>query len=232
MDRLANKKVMVTSGPTRGPIDAMRYITNKSSGRLGATIAIEALKAGAEVSYVYGKDSLTPYSIGLEKARGHKLALMEIETVDDLIEVVRKEVGSRSYRVMIHSMAVLDYVPDRYIDRKTPSDSQEWTIRLVRTPKVIKMVKDLDPDILLVGFKLEYAKSAEEIVKIAYDSLIRNRADMVLANDLRQIESGNHIGHLVNTEGKVQGVFSSKEEIAKGLIRAVAERIPGAGGRG
>jgi phosphopantothenoylcysteine synthetase/decarboxylase len=232
VDKLANKKIIATSGPTRGPIDAMRYITNKSSGRLGAMIAMEALKAGAEVSYVYGKDSLTPYSIGLEKTKKHKLTLMEIETVDDLIEVVRGEIGGRSYSAMIHSMAVLDYIPDRYIDAKTPSDSEEWTIRLVKTPKVIKMVKELDPEILLVGFKLEYAKSTEELVKIAHDSLVRNRADFVLANDLRQIESGNHIGYLVNTEGRVEGVFSGKEEIARGLIKAVAEGVSGIGGQG
>ena len=223
MNQLAGVKIMVTSGPTRGPIDAVRYITNKSTGMLGAMITIEALAAGADVSYIYGKESLTPYAIGLEKTNGDSLRLIEIETVDDLIKVIKKEIGNHS--ILIHSMAVLDYAPESYLDHKTPSAQEEWTIQLIRTPKVIKMVKDLHPDIFLVGFKLEYAKDSQELVGIAHDFLLHNRAGLVLVNDLQQIENGNHTGYLVNPEGEVEGIFKGKEEIAKGLIKAVAQRL-------
>ncbi|MGB5933691.1 MAG: phosphopantothenoylcysteine decarboxylase, partial [Anaerolineae bacterium] len=84
--KLSGKRVLVTSGPTRAPIDAVRYITNKSTGRLGALIAEEALREGAEVTYIYGKGSVLP-----QVAESASLRLVEVETVPELMERVREE---------------------------------------------------------------------------------------------------------------------------------------------
>lgn len=215
---------MITSGPTRGPLDAIRYITNKSTGRLGVIMAIEALSRGAWVTFVYGKGSLIPDPEGVGADSFSRLKLLQVETVPDLLEAMKEELREEQYDAVLHSMAVLDYVPERYADEKTPSGKNEWWIRLVRTPKVVKIVKDSQPETVLVSFKLEVDKTKQELIQAAHRSLTENRADLVLVNDLRQIEQGHHVGYIVNPAGDVEGVAEGKEEIARMLLDAVAER--------
>ena len=217
--KLSGKRVLVTSGPTRAPIDAVRYITNKSTGRLGALITEEALREGAEVTYIYGKGSVLP-----QVAESTSLRLVEVETVPELMERVRAELDGTNYHAIIHSMAVLDYVPQAPQEEKVPSGQEEWQIRLVKTPKVIKMIRDLNPQAFLVGFKLEVGSREEELIDIAHRSLLTSRADLVVANDLLQIERGNHVGYLVNPEGEVVARAEGKEEIARRLVEIIVQK--------
>lgn len=203
----------------------MRYITNKSTGRLGVILAREALSRGARVTFIYGKGSLVPEADELGPDLCSRLKLVEIETVPELLEVMRGELEGEQYDAVLHSMAVLDYVPERCVEEKTRSGQDEWWIKLVRTPKVIKVIKELQPRTVLVGFKLEVNKSKEELIQIAHQSLLANRANLVLANDLQQIEQGRHVGYIVNPAGEVEGVVEGKEAIAAKLLDAVAERM-------
>jgi phosphopantothenoylcysteine synthetase/decarboxylase len=221
---LLGKRILITSGPTRGPLDAVRYITNKSTGRLGVVLACEALSRGAGVTFIYGKGSLVPDADELGSELASRLKLVEIETVSELMEAMRDELEGGQYDAVLHSMAVLDYVPEKYIEEKTRSGQDEWWIKLVRTPKVIKLIKELQPQTVLVSFKLEVNKSEEELIQTAHQSLLANKADLVLANDLYQIERGRHVGYIVNPEGDVEDVAEGKEEIAGKLLDAVAER--------
>lgn len=225
MRDLAGKMVLITSGPTRGPIDAIRYITNKSTGRLGVLLAAEALHRGASVTFVYGRGSLVPDDEPLATETLTRLRLREVETVDDLLEVMKEELERQPYDAVLHSMAVLDYVPESFEDSKTPSGQDEWVVRLVRTPKVIKIIKELRPESLLISFKLEAGTSKEELVEAAHRSLLANRADLVLANDLRDVEQGHHIGYLVGPDGNVEAVAEGKAEIARVLFDAVSTRL-------
>jgi phosphopantothenoylcysteine synthetase/decarboxylase len=222
---LASKRLLITSGPTRGPLDAVRYLTNKSTGRLGVLLATEALSRGADVTFIYGKGSLTPSSDALGADAAGRLRLIAIETVGDLVEVMNTELAAGQFDAVIHSMAVLDYVPETFLEQKTPSGQDEWLVKLVRTPKVIKIIKKLQPSTVLVGFKLEVDKSRQELVEAAFRSLVANGADLVLANDLRQVEQGRHVGYLVNRAGDVEAVAEGKEEIARLLLDAVAQRL-------
>jgi phosphopantothenoylcysteine synthetase/decarboxylase len=92
---------------------------------------------------------------------------------------------------------------------------------LVKTPKVIKMIRDLNPQAFLVGFKLEVGSPEEELIGIAHRSLLANKADLVVANDLLQIERGNHVGYLVNPQGEVVARAEGKEEIARRLVEII-----------
>jgi phosphopantothenoylcysteine synthetase/decarboxylase len=224
LEDLAGKRILITSGPTRGPIDAVRYITNKSTGRLGVLMAEEALSRGAAVTFVYGKGSLAPGASLVGSEAWSRLRLVEIETVDQLAEVIRRELGAQRYDAVLHSMAVLDYVPETYAEDKRPSGREQWSIKLVQTPKVIKVIKELQPTTLLISFKLEVGKSQDELVAAAHHSLVSNRSDLVLANDLREIEQGCHVGYLVNQNGDIEAMAEGKEEIARLLLDAVAER--------
>lgn len=225
MRDLAGTEILITSGPTRGPIDAVRYITNKSTGRLGAVMASEALRRGASVTFVYGKGSLVPDEEILGEEAWSRVMLREVETVDDLLEVMEEELERQPYDAVLHSMAVLDYVPESYQDAKTPSGQDEWVVTLVRAPKVIKIIKQLQPTSLLISFKLEAGKSQDELVEAAHRSLLSNRADLVLANDLRDVEQGHHLGYLVGPAGQVEAMAEGKEEIARLLLDAVSTRL-------
>ncbi|MFQ5886028.1 MAG: phosphopantothenoylcysteine decarboxylase [Anaerolineae bacterium] len=216
--KLSGKRVLVTSGPTRAPLDAVRYITNKSTGRLGALIAEEALREGAEVTYIYGKGSALP-----QVAESAPLRLVGVETVPELMERVREELEEANYQAIIHSMAVLDYAPEAHREEKVPSGREEWLIRLVKTPKVIKMMRRLAPQAFLVGFKLEVGSREEALIAIAHRSLLANKADLVVANDLLQIERGNHVGYLVNPEGELVARAEGKGEIARRLIEIIGD---------
>lgn len=218
---LRNRRLLITSGPTRTPLDAVRYITNKATGRLGSLIAEEAIRRGAQVTFVYGRGSQTPV---LRGPRLDHLQLIPIETIDDLIAVFKQELPRR-YDALIHPMAVLDFQPDSARPYKTGSNVEEWIVRLVPTPKAIQLVKELAPDTLLVGFKLEIGKSPEDLRQIAYDFLKRNRCDLVIANDLREIEAGQHIGYFVTPDGRVAQSAAGKESIARALAEYLEKHL-------
>lgn len=218
---LRGKKLLITSGPTRAPLDAVRYITNKSTGRLGALIAEEAIQRGADVTFVYGRPSQVPVVRG---GRHDHLTLIAVETVDDLVAVFKEQLPRR-YNAVVHPMAVLDFQPDEVRDYKTGSHVEEWALRLVPTSKVIRLVKELAPDTFLVGFKLEIGKDPKELQAIAFEFLKRNRCDLVVANDLREIEAGRHTGYFVTPEGKVVQTAVGKEAIARALIEYLDEEL-------
>ena len=221
MQDLAGISILITSGGTRGPIDAVRYIANKSTGRLGMLMASEALSRGADVTFIYGKDSLVPDAEVVGQEALPRLNLQEIETIDELQAAMKRELLSKPFDAVLHCMAVLDYVPERYVEEKTPSGQKEWWIKLVQTPKVIKIIKALQPDTLLISFKLEVGRSREELVEAAHRSLLANGSDYVLANDLVDVERGHHVGYLVNSAGEVEAVAEGKEEIARRILDAV-----------
>ncbi len=219
---LRSKKLLITSGPTRAPLDAVRYITNKATGRLGALIAEEALRRGADVTFVYGRPSQVPVVRG---GRDDHLTFAAVETVQELIAVFERELP-RGYDAVIHPMAVLDFAPAEVRGEKIGSHVKEWVVRLVPTPKAITLVKELAPQTFLVGFKLEVGKELSELRAIALEFLKRNRCDLVVANDLREIEGGQHTGHFITPKGEVVHVAMGKEAIARALVDYLDRHLP------
>jgi phosphopantothenate---cysteine ligase (CTP) len=218
MASLNKKKILITAGSTRGYLDVVRYITNTSTGKLGAEIALEAMRHGAVVTYVYGKDSLCPVIKNSTGIRPSQLKLMEIETNNDLVKILQKRLRGKRYDAIIHAMAVTDYVPAKPKPNKTPSKRKELIVKLVRTPKVISIIRNIWSDVLLVGFKLEVNKTKEELLKIAREFLKRSKADLIIANDYKDISRSRHTAYLVSDDYHKPGIFKNKKEIAKGII--------------
>ncbi|HLW61449.1 MAG TPA: phosphopantothenoylcysteine decarboxylase [bacterium] len=218
---LRGRRILVTSGPTRAPLDAVRFITNKSTGRLGSLIAEAAVQDGADVTFVYGRGSDTPAVRG---GRRDQLRLVPIDTVDDLIVVFKQELPT-GYDAVVHAMAVLDFAPAEVREEKTASALSEWVVRLVPTAKAAQLIRALSPKTFFVGFKLEVGKHRAELIDIATTWRARNRADLVIANDLRDIERGTHIGYLVGPDGEVEGVAEGKESIARALVDVLDRRL-------
>ena len=218
---LRGRRILITSGPTRAPLDAVRFLTNKSTGRLGSLIAEAALGAGAEVAFVYGRGSALPTVRG-----GHTdhLRLLPIDTVQDLIEILQQELRT-GYDAVIHAMAVLDFAPAQTRPEKVSSSLDEWVIHLVPTPKAAARIRELAPNTFFIGFKLEVGKQRAELAEIAGDWARRNQADLVVANDMRDIERGTHVGYLVNASGAIEQVAEGKEAIARALLDRLLRRL-------
>lgn len=205
---LSGKEIFVTAGSTRAYLDAVRFISNRSSGRLGAVIACECLRRGAYVSFFHGEGALTPVTmmnhqeIQLTQEEISRLDLIEIETVPQLAGAIERELKDGYYDAAIHAMAVLDFVPDisSVLPGKTKSDREEWNIKLVRTPKVIDMIKKISPATTLVGFKLEVELEPEKLIASAQNLMEHSGAEIVVANDLAHIKEGGYKAVLIQRD--------------------------------
>lgn len=210
-------RVMVTSGPTRAWIDRVRYIANTSSGALGARI-VEALAArGMAVLHVRGTGSERPV------APPGLVTDMEVETIDDLIGIVRR-LPVLGIDAVVHAMAVLDYVPERTLGEKKSSGEETWDLRLVRTPKVTALIRDILPAVPIVGFKLEAGVSEEELVRRATASLDRYGLACVVANDIDRIGPNRHEALLVGHGGGIIARCGTKTDIAARIADLIVER--------
>ena len=223
----AGKRFLITSGPIRGPIDAVRYISSTSTGQLGRLMALEALRRGAEVTFVYGEGSARPQPSELKPFGENRFTTRPVVTYDDMMKVFSQELSSQKYDVVLHAMAVLDYVPDKKSGAKTPSGKAEWTIKLVPTPKLIQIVKRLNPGAFLVGFKLEVGASQEELMAAARRSAEKSGADLVVANELGLIQRGEHQAMVVNARGEAEVTLKGRAEIASGLMQLIADKLKG-----
>lgn len=218
MSLLKKKNILITAGSTRGYLDAVRYITNTSTGRLGSEIALEAMGRGAVVTYIYGADSLFPVVQGRNDIKVSQLKLIKIETNNDLIKVLQERLKNRRFDAVIHAMAVADYVPARAKQSKTSSKKEEWLVKLVKTPKVINIIRITWPEAFLVGFKLEVNRTKEEIIKITRRFLTKSKANLIVANDYKYISRNRHIAYMVTGDRKISKPLKGKKAIAKNII--------------
>jgi len=218
---LIGKRILVTGGPTRAYLDAFRYITNPSSGKMGVAIAQNAFDRGAEVTLVYGPGSAKP-PVGVK--------VIDILGTDDMLVAVQEELGSKKYDMAILSAAAADYgASDRKME-KTPSGKDEWTIVLKPLPKVIENVKKVDADVFLVGFKAEFDLTDEELIQRSYNRMVGAGMDLIVANDVARKDAGfgtdtNEV-FIIDTEKQVLHVaMASKYDISSKILDRVLEAL-------
>lgn len=224
MGSLEGVRVMITSGPTRGYIDAVRYISNKSTGKLGTVIATELLKSGASVTFVYGMGSSIPDVALLDKGCAGRLILIEVETIDDLLTTIQEKLKGNLFDAIIHAMAVLDYVPETQSSDKTPSDKDKLVVTFVKTPKIIKLMRNLWPHAFFISFKLEVGLSQDALIERAYASLLENSADLVVANNQDEIAGEKHRAYLINLHKKIEFRCETKQDIAENLANRISKQ--------
>ena len=223
-------KILVTSGGTSEAIDSVRSITNHSTGLLGKIITEILLAAGHEVCLITTHRALKPDFHPY-------LTIREIKNTHDLLVVMQELV--KDYQVLIHSMAVSDYTPvymtgleeveassnlEEFLNKqnhqtKISSTDEVQVLFLKKTPKIISLVKEWNPAIHLIGFKLLVDVSEDYLIEIARQSLIKNQADLIIANDLTQISANQHRAIFVEKE-HLQTV-QTKEEIASLLLEKI-----------
>ena len=223
-------KILVTSGGTSEAIDRVRSITNHSTGHLGLVITEALIKAGHEVCLITTSQAVKP-------ASHPNLKIIEIKNTLDLLEEMRNLVID--YQVVIHSMAVSDYTPvymtsldevqasqdlsefltKQNTESKISSKEEAQILFLKKNPKIISLVKEWNPKIHLIGFKLLVDVTKDHLIDVARESLNKNRADIIVANDLTQINSEQHLAYLVE-KNDYQTAYS-KQEIAELLLEKI-----------
>ncbi len=221
MDTLSGKEILVTSGPTRVPLDEVRFISSRSSGKLGVEIACLLLAHGAKVTFLHGTGSLRPDP-------GEGVNFIEVETIDELIGAV-EGLRKRNFDIIFHAMAVSDFAPEKPRKGKVSSRDGTWDIRLVKTPKVIRLIREIWPDAILVGFKLEVGKNKETLIETARNFVSGSGIDLAVVNDLTEITGNRHIAYIVSKKGEVVGVAYNKKDIAAKLVRLTEEGLAATG---
>ncbi|OGF47206.1 MAG: hypothetical protein A2231_04820 [Candidatus Firestonebacteria bacterium RIFOXYA2_FULL_40_8] len=202
-------KIIVTSGPTRSYLDEIRYISNYSTGKLGSLIARKAALKGHKVIQLYGK--------GSGFAAGKNIKNIEIETVAELLAALKRELKGGAEAV-VHAMAVLDYVAPKKIGGKVKSNKKSWTVKLVRSPKIINEIKKIAPKTKLVGFKLECKAGKAGLLKAAQELLKKSRAEYVVANDFKSVKAKKHTAMIIGKSGFIKGNIAGKERIAGEIV--------------
>lgn len=213
---LAGRRVVITAGPTREPIDPVRYISNHSSGKMGYAIAEAACAAGATVTLVSGPVSLAAPS-GVE--------VVPVQTAEDMLRASSAEVD-KGADIFIATAAVADYRPSATADQKMKKSSETLSLELVRNPDTLATIAARSDAPFTVGFAAE----TNDVAAYATDKMKRKKLAMIVANDV----SAPGIGF--NSDQNAVTVFWSggqraigpapKSEVARELVALIAERMP------
>ncbi len=225
---LKQRTILLTSGPTSAPLDAVRYITNRSSGRLGSVIARELSRAGANVIQLAGENSLTAHDV----AAGEDLQV-EVErfhTVKQLKNQLQDHLQHNRVDAVLMAAAVLDYIPAEPVRGKHSSQEEEWIIRLKRGEKLIEQLRTWSPHPVIVGFKLESGISLDQLVQRSKNLMDRSDAAMVLANLAEEVSEDKHTGYLIQREEdnrlRVSEPLTNRQAIAHALIEQLHKILP------
>lgn len=217
---LKGRRVLVTSGPTREPIDPVRYISNHSSGKQGHAVARAAAAAGADVVLISGP-------VELADPRG--VRTVHVETAADMLKAAE---AALPVDVAIFAAAVADWRVAEQSPEKLKKTNGKASIDLVENPDILATIarhKRRPP--LVIGFAAE----TEKLLDNARAKLKAKGCDWIVANDVSP-ETGVFGGtqnrvHLVTADGVEDWPLQSKEAVAGGLVRKIAEALNGAGAR-
>ncbi len=171
-------KIMITAGGTQEPIDDVRVITNKSTGKTAARIADFLIENDIEVHYVHAESAQKPLL---------KCLRSSFVTAADLQKLITHEVAHNHF--LIHCAAVSDYTVKPF-NGKINSDSEQITLELTKTPKLINLVKKLNPHIHLIGFKLTSQLDEKNILQKINKLFTNSQCDWIIQNDWQQRQSG------------------------------------------
>lgn len=178
---LEAKKILISSGGTQEPIDDVRVISNKSTGKTAAALADQFIANGFTVTYLAAENAKLPT---------FECEVVKYTTFNSLEEKLRTLLP-QDYSTFIHAAAVSDYsvVPS---EGKINSDSDEITLKLKRNPKLIELVKKLNPAIQLVGFKLT-STTDEKLINEKITKLFEQaKCDVIVQNDWSTVKSDKH----------------------------------------
>jgi phosphopantothenoylcysteine decarboxylase / phosphopantothenate---cysteine ligase len=212
-DSLAGQTVLVTAGPTVEDLDPVRFISNRSSGRMGYRLAEAARDRGARVVLVAGPTALPdPWGVDVVKVR----------SAEEMADAVASRVGSAALLVM--AAAVADYRPEQRSSAKIKKTADRMDLALVRTPDVLDRIRSTKGSCFVVGFAAETADLRENAAK----KRAAKGMDLVVANDVSRPEAGfdgemNAALLLDSGGGEIEVPLVTKRDLAERILDRVAE---------
>ena len=212
---LAGKKILVTAGGTIEPIDPVRFIGNRSSGKMGYEIAKAAQVHGAEVILISGNATVDAPK---------NLKFIKVETAEQMRTEVLEEFDSVDAVIM--SAAVSDYRAKNISPQKIKKDNENLTIELVKNPDILKELGQRKKNQLLVGFAAE----TQNVIEYAKNKIVEKNLDFIVANDVSKEGAGfsvdTNIASIITRAGEIENFAKmSKAELAEKIILRVAERL-------
>jgi phosphopantothenoylcysteine decarboxylase/phosphopantothenate--cysteine ligase len=212
---LAGKRVLVTAGPTREPVDPVRFLSNRSSGKMGYALAAAARDFGAEVTLISGP-------VALEPVPGCRM--LHVETADEMLAMVTRECAGQDMLIM--AAAVADFRPAQVTEKKMSRSSKPAALSVKPTPDIIKAIRKEFTG-TLIAFSLQAGSDLEPARKKLHDKA----ADYIVVN--RYDEQGigfetdmNHVW-LLSTSGNEQEIpADTKPAVAKRILELIAQDMP------
>ena len=213
---LKGKKIIITAGPTVEALDPMRYITNRSTGKMGYSKAKEAIKRGAEVTLISGPTKLEPPK--------NLKNLIKIESAEEMYEAVINNLDEND--VVIKSAAVADYKPKEYSSRKIKKSDEDLVIRLDRNKDIAYEIGKVKKDKILVGFAAE----TNDLIENATKKVKKKNLDFIVANDLTKEGAGfgvdTNIVKIIDKEGTIiEYPIMTKDEVANVILDKVKDLL-------
>lgn len=207
---------LITAGPTREPLDPVRYLTNRSSGKMGYALAQAALAEGHEVTLISGPVTL-PAPSGVQ--------LVPVETARQMFEAVQAHLSSA--QVAIFAAAVADYRPAITSTHKIKKQSETLTLELERTEDILGSARSLFG---FRGYLVGFAAETEKLIEHAQDKLARKGCDLVIANDVSVpgigFDSSENAVTLCLPGGETHVMpQQSKAALAAEILRFVTRRL-------
>lgn len=213
--KLSGKKILITAGPTYEVIDPVRFLGNRSSGKMGYALAKEAINLGAEVSLISGPSSLKPPA-GLAQFK-------EVESADEMFHAV-KELQQES-EIIIMSAAVSDYAPVSQANQKIKKSSELLKLELKKNPDILHWLgKNKRKGQKLIGFALETENEEEH----AKEKLKRKKLDMIVLNSLKHNGAGfnsatNQVTFFFNKKEAKAFTLKDKSQVAKDILNEIQQ---------
>ena len=206
---LVGRKIIITAGPTIESLDPVRYLTNRSSGKMGYAIAKVAAARGAEVTLVSGKTSLKPSS-NIKK-------VINITSAEDMYQAVISNLDEND--VVIKSAAVADYKPKEYSDKKIKKKDGDLVIELDRNKDIAYEIGKIKKDKILVGFAAE----TNDLIENAKGKIAKKNMDFIVANNLKESGAGfgtdTNVVSIIEKDGNMTKYpMMTKEEVASVIL--------------
>lgn len=212
---LAGKKVLVTAGATMEKIDPVRYISNHSTGKMGYAIAENAMLRGADVTLITGKSVLTPPPF---------INVVPVISAQDMFDAVRDCMEEQD--IIIKAAAVADYRPVNPAEEKIKKQEDDMSIRLERTDDILGYIGEhKKPGQFICGFSME----TQNMIENSRKKLLKKKADMIVANNLKQEGAGfgtdTNIVTFITADDVEEMPIMSKEEVAFLLLKKILKKI-------
>ena len=213
---LSGKKILITAGPTQEPIDPVRFITNRSSGKMGYSLVEAALESGANVTLISGPVNIEPPS---------NCNFVSIKTAEEMHDAVMHHISGMD--VYIGTAAVSDYSPAKASDSKIKKDgsSSPMVLELKENQDILKSVSELEQRPYVVGFAAE----TNDLIKNAEKKLSNKNLDLIIANDVSNkdigFDSDDNEVTLITEKEKHLIERQNKRKVSKKIIDFISGRI-------